>query len=85
MFTVVGDVRSLESATNAVQKVVERFGSLSILVNNAAGNFLCLLEDLSLGAFKVLIKFFCSIALTLHKQSVMVSYLAFSRSLWSNN
>jgi peroxisomal 2,4-dienoyl-CoA reductase len=52
VLVVVGDVRDLNSANNAVKKVVERFGHLSILVNNAAGNFLCLTEDLSLGAFK---------------------------------
>ncbi len=40
MLTVVGDVRDLASATNAVKAVVDKFGSLSILVNNAAGRYL---------------------------------------------
>jgi NAD(P)-dependent dehydrogenase (short-subunit alcohol dehydrogenase family) len=32
-----------------------QYGRLDVLVNNAAGNFLCLAEDLSLNAFKSVI------------------------------
>jgi peroxisomal 2,4-dienoyl-CoA reductase len=52
VLTVSGDVRDQKSASNAIKAVVERFGSVDVLVNNAAGNFLCLTEDLSLNAFK---------------------------------
>lgn len=47
-----GDVRQPEDAENAVQKAVNTFGSLSILVNAAAGNFLVTAEDLSTKGFK---------------------------------
>jgi peroxisomal 2,4-dienoyl-CoA reductase len=36
----------------AVEEVVKAFGRLDILVNGAAGNFLCPAEDLSTNAFK---------------------------------
>jgi len=54
---VSGDVRDARSAKRTVDAVLEHFGTdgLDILVNNAAGNFLCLLEDLSLNAFKTVI------------------------------
>jgi peroxisomal 2,4-dienoyl-CoA reductase len=52
VLTVAGDVRDAASAAAAVKRVAEQLGSLDILVNNAAGNFLCLAEDLSLGGFR---------------------------------
>jgi len=42
---VQGDVRNYQNCQNAVQQTVERFGRLDILVNGAAGNFLCPAEE----------------------------------------
>ena len=38
--TFQADVRNYDQVSAAVDAVLERFGSLDILVNNAAGNFL---------------------------------------------
>ena len=38
-FYVSADVRDAKSCESAIESVVEKFGSLSILVNGAAGNF----------------------------------------------
>lgn len=43
---VVGDVRLFEDAERAVRTTVDTFGSLSILVNSAAGNFLANANEL---------------------------------------
>eukprot|EP01125_Pyxidicula_operculata_P019481 TRINITY_DN7077_c0_g4_i1.p1 TRINITY_DN7077_c0_g4~~TRINITY_DN7077_c0_g4_i1.p1 ORF type:complete len:294 (-),score=63.61 TRINITY_DN7077_c0_g4_i1:291-1172(-) len=51
-FGVSGDVREPESAQQVVNAVVEKFGRLDILVNNAAGNFMCSAEELSRNGFK---------------------------------
>eukprot|EP01099_Mayorella_cantabrigiensis_P004370 TRINITY_DN3280_c0_g1_i1.p1 TRINITY_DN3280_c0_g1~~TRINITY_DN3280_c0_g1_i1.p1 ORF type:complete len:292 (-),score=85.11 TRINITY_DN3280_c0_g1_i1:46-897(-) len=50
-----GDVRKKESAEEVVKKVVDKYGRLDILVNGAAGNFLCSAADLSVNAFKTVI------------------------------
>ena len=55
VLVVEGDVRDLKSAQNTVASVLREFGQLNLLVNCAAGNFLCLFEDLSLNAFKTVI------------------------------
>lgn len=47
-----GDVRKPEVCNAAVCKAVEEFGSLDILVNAAAGNFLAAAEQLSPNGFK---------------------------------
>lgn len=41
------DVRDPERVQYTVDKTVETFGKIDGLVNNAAGNFLCAVEDLS--------------------------------------
>jgi NAD(P)-dependent dehydrogenase (short-subunit alcohol dehydrogenase family) len=41
------DVRKPEQVDEMVLRTVKHFGSLDILVNNAAGNFICRAEDLS--------------------------------------
>ena len=46
-----GDVRDFESCKRAVTSTVEQFGKLSMLVNNAAGNFLAPAENLSAKGF----------------------------------
>eukprot|EP00811_Abedinium_folium_P002868 NODE_12639_length_1212_cov_7.603687.p1 GENE.NODE_12639_length_1212_cov_7.603687~~NODE_12639_length_1212_cov_7.603687.p1 ORF type:complete len:301 (-),score=104.90 NODE_12639_length_1212_cov_7.603687:246-1148(-) len=53
---VAGDVRSPEDCENAVQTAATSFGSLDILINNAAGNFLSLAENLSPNGFKTVME-----------------------------
>lgn len=43
----VADVREYEQVAAAVKATVERYGALDILVNNAAGNFVCPTAELS--------------------------------------
>ena len=45
------DVRRYEDVERAVAAAVERFGKLDIVVNGAAGNFLCSAEELSPNGF----------------------------------
>ena len=47
----VGDVRDPEAVGRAVAQTVDAFGRLDIVVNGAAGNFLCRAEDLSPNGF----------------------------------
>jgi NAD(P)-dependent dehydrogenase (short-subunit alcohol dehydrogenase family) len=60
------DVRKPEQVDEMVQRTVKHFGSLDILVNNAAGNFICRAEDLSPNGWNAVIgivlsgTFFCS-------------------------
>src|SRR5215813_5195349 len=46
-FAVAADVRKPEEVEKAVGSTVERFGKIDIVVNGAAGNFLCKAEELS--------------------------------------
>ena len=48
---VTGDVRDPAAVDETVAQVAEAFGGLDILVNGAAGNFLCRAEDLSPNGF----------------------------------
>src|SRR4051812_34575533 len=41
------DVRVPEQVDEMVQRAVKHFGGFDLLVNNAAGNFICRAEDLS--------------------------------------
>lgn len=50
-FAAAGDVRDPAAAEAVVASTVEAFGRLDILVNGAAGNFLCLAENLSPNGF----------------------------------
>ena len=49
------DVRNYDDVKAAVDSTVERFGSLDILVNNAAGNFVCPTKDLSPNGWRTVI------------------------------
>jgi peroxisomal 2,4-dienoyl-CoA reductase len=49
---LAGDVRSPAAAADWVAATVSMFGSLSILVNCAAGNFLANAAELSQGGFR---------------------------------
>ena len=53
---VQGDVRDPESCKQVLQTVVDRYGQLDILVNGAAGNFLCPPEELSPNGFKTVVE-----------------------------
>lgn len=50
-FAVAADVRNPEEVENAIAATVERFGKVDIVVNGAAGNFLCAAEELSPNGF----------------------------------
>lgn len=51
----VCDVRQPEAVQRAVAAVVQRYGRLDVLVNNAAGNFLAPLARLSANAFRTVV------------------------------
>jgi NAD(P)-dependent dehydrogenase (short-subunit alcohol dehydrogenase family) len=59
------DVRTYEQVEKTVAAAVERFGSLDILINSAAGNFYCPTEDLSPNGWRTVVDidlngtFFC--------------------------
>ncbi len=52
---LAADVRDPSAVEGAVTQAAAKFGRLDILVNGAAGNFLCLAEDLSPNAFGTVI------------------------------
>ena len=52
---LVADVRQPEAVAAAVGRVVEHFGRLDIVINGAAGNFLCPAADLSPNGFGVVL------------------------------
>jgi len=60
------DVRVPEQVDRLVSETVQRFGSIDILVNNAAGNFICPAEKLSVNGWNAVVDivlngtFYCS-------------------------
>ena len=50
-FAFAADVREPEAVEKAVAATIEQFGKIDIVVNGAAGNFLCKAEDLSPNGF----------------------------------
>jgi peroxisomal 2,4-dienoyl-CoA reductase len=50
-FAVAADVRDYAQVEQSIAATVERFGALDIVVNGAAGNFLCPAEELSPNGF----------------------------------
>src|SRR5215831_19855343 len=70
--TVQLDVRNPEQVDEMVLRTVKHFGSLDILINNAAGNFICRAEDLSPNGWNAVIgivlngSFYCSRAVGRH-------------------
>lgn len=50
-FAIAADVRNPEEVEKAIAATVERFGKVDIVVNGAAGNFLCAAEELSPNGF----------------------------------
>jgi NAD(P)-dependent dehydrogenase (short-subunit alcohol dehydrogenase family) len=60
------DVRKPEQVDEMVERTLKHFGSLDLLVNNAAGNFICPAEDLSINGWNAVVgivlngTFYCS-------------------------
>jgi len=50
-FAVAADVRDFDAVQNAIAKTAEEYGHIDIIVNGAAGNFLCAAEQLSPNGF----------------------------------
>ncbi|KAI6646733.1 Peroxisomal 2,4-dienoyl-CoA reductase isoform X1 [Oopsacas minuta] len=50
------DVRKYPEVENAVREAMREFGKIDILVNNAAGNFLCPVSGMSSNAFKTVME-----------------------------
>lgn len=81
------DVRKPEEVEGMVARAVETFGAIDVLINNAAGNFICRAEDLSPNGWNAVIgivlngSFYCSRAVGRHmiargQGGVIVSILA---------
>jgi NAD(P)-dependent dehydrogenase (short-subunit alcohol dehydrogenase family) len=70
--TVQTDVRVPDQVDRLVEQTVERFGRVDILINNAAGNFICRAEDLSPNGWTAVVNivlngsFFCARAVARH-------------------
>ena len=66
------DVRNTEQVDEMVTRVTRHFGRIDILINNAAGNFICRAEDLSPNGWNAVIgivlngSFYCSRAVGRH-------------------
>ncbi len=54
-FAVASDVRDFEAVENAINETVSKFGKIDIVVNGAAGNFLCKADELSSNGFGTVI------------------------------
>lgn len=71
VITVPMDVREPEDVDRMVAAAIARFGSIDILVNNAAGNFICPAEKLSVNGWNAVVNivlngtFYCSRAVGL--------------------
>lgn len=66
------NVRNPEQVDELVERTIKHFGQIDILVNNAAGNFICRAEDLSPNGWNAVIgivlngSFYCSRAVGRH-------------------
>ena len=66
------DVRKPEQVDEMVQRALRQYGRIDVLVNNAAGNFICRAEDLTPNGWNAVIgivlngSFFCSRAVGRH-------------------
>lgn len=52
IITISGDVRLSQDVERAVQLVLSTFGKLNVVINGAAGNFLCPAEELSVNGYR---------------------------------
>lgn len=55
VLTVTVDVRDPAQVESAVKQAAERFGGIDILINNAAGNFVCPAEKLSVNGWNAVV------------------------------
>ncbi|MGN7987064.1 SDR family oxidoreductase [Pedobacter sp. 22226] len=55
VLAIACDVREIEQVENVLAKTLEKFGSVDVLLNNAAGNFISPTERLSANAFSSII------------------------------
>ena len=76
---VVADVRDPAAVDTAVAETVDELGRLDILVNGAAGNFLCRAEDLSPNGFGAVVDI--DLKGTFHMSKAALPHLASSRLL----
>jgi NAD(P)-dependent dehydrogenase (short-subunit alcohol dehydrogenase family) len=66
------DVRNPEQVDEMIQRTIRHFGRVDILVNNAAGNFICRAEDLSPNGWNAVVgivlngSFYCARAVGRH-------------------
>ena len=66
ILTVQMDVRNTDDIQKMIEQIDEKFGRIDILINNAAGNFICPAEDLSVNGWNSVINivlngtFYCS-------------------------
>ena len=73
------DVRNPDQVDELVERTVKHFGHIDILVNNAAGNFICRAEDLSPNGWNAVIgivlngSFYCSRAVGRHMKKMSFS------------
>ena len=55
VMTIASDVRDYAATQSVIAQVVERFGGLDILVNNAAGNFNCPFEKMTPNGWRAVV------------------------------
>lgn len=55
ILAIASDVRKPSEVQNVVDRTIDKFGKIDILINNAAGNFISPTEMLSPGGFKVIV------------------------------
>jgi peroxisomal 2,4-dienoyl-CoA reductase len=48
---VAADVRDYEAVQNAITETIDKFGRIDVVINGAAGNFLCAANELSANGF----------------------------------
>ena len=69
---IPGDVRNIDDVENVVKTGIKHFGSINMLINNAAGNFISPTERLSANAFSsiidIVLKGTCNYTLTVGKE-----------------
>ena len=69
---IAGDVRNIDDVENVVKTGIKHFGSINMLINNAAGNFISPTERLSANAFSsiidIVLKGTCNYTLTVGKE-----------------
>lgn len=81
-FAVAADVRDPAAVESAVGQTVDELGRLDILVNGAAGNFLCLAEDLSPNGFGAVVDI--DLKGTFHMSKAALPHLKASRGVVLN-